>query len=136
MWSKQRRIMDNYSILNDIVSIKGQPSRIMAMGVGGAGGAAGGGDAEGGEAAGAGGAVEIPDEETPLAGGIGEATEEGAGMVEIGEEEVPLASGEEPMANMALIGASIFGAGAVMLAVLGLFLKKKRVTAETTTKEE
>ena len=30
--------MDNYSILNDIVSIKGQPSRIMAMGVGGAGG--------------------------------------------------------------------------------------------------
>ena len=30
--------MDNYSILNDIVSIKSQPSRIMAMGVGGAGG--------------------------------------------------------------------------------------------------
>lgn len=30
--------MDNYSILNDIASIKSQPSRIMAMGVGGAGG--------------------------------------------------------------------------------------------------
>ena len=30
--------MDNYSILNDLVSIKSQPSRIMAMGVGGAGG--------------------------------------------------------------------------------------------------
>lgn len=30
--------MENYSILNDIVSIKSQPSRIMAMGVGGAGG--------------------------------------------------------------------------------------------------
>ena len=112
------------------------PGGVAAGGAGGAGGAADGGAAEGGEAAGAGGAVEIPDEETPLAGGIGEATEEGAGMVEIGEEEVPLAAGEEPMANMALIGASIFGAGAVMLAVLWLFMKKKRVTAETTTKEE
>ncbi len=30
--------MENYSILNDITSIKSQPSRIMAMGVGGAGG--------------------------------------------------------------------------------------------------
>ena len=30
--------MENYSILNDIASIKSQPSRIMAMGVGGAGG--------------------------------------------------------------------------------------------------
>ena len=30
--------MDNYSILNDIATIKSQPSRIMAMGVGGAGG--------------------------------------------------------------------------------------------------
>ena len=30
--------MDNYSILNDLVSMKSQPSRIMAMGVGGAGG--------------------------------------------------------------------------------------------------
>lgn len=30
--------MENYSILNDISSIKSQPSRIMAMGVGGAGG--------------------------------------------------------------------------------------------------
>ena len=29
--------MENHSILNDIVSIKSQPSRIMAMGVGGAG---------------------------------------------------------------------------------------------------
>lgn len=30
--------MEDYSILNDLVSIKSQPSRIMAMGVGGAGG--------------------------------------------------------------------------------------------------
>ena len=30
--------MDNYTILNDLVSVKSQPSRIMAMGVGGAGG--------------------------------------------------------------------------------------------------
>ena len=30
--------MDNYTILNDLVSMKSQPSRIMAMGVGGAGG--------------------------------------------------------------------------------------------------
>lgn len=30
--------MDNYSILNDLASMKSQPSRIMAMGVGGAGG--------------------------------------------------------------------------------------------------
>ena len=30
--------MDNYSILNDLVSMKSQPSKIMAMGVGGAGG--------------------------------------------------------------------------------------------------
>ena len=30
--------MEDYSILNDITSIKSQPSRIMAMGVGGAGG--------------------------------------------------------------------------------------------------
>ncbi len=30
--------MENYSILNDLTSIKSQPSRIMAMGVGGAGG--------------------------------------------------------------------------------------------------
>ena len=30
--------MNDYSILNDLVSIKSQPSRIMAMGVGGAGG--------------------------------------------------------------------------------------------------
>ena len=55
---------------------------------------------------------------------------------EIGEEEVPLAPGEEPMANMALIGASVFGAGAVMLAGLWLYMKKKRVKAETTTQEE
>lgn len=107
-----------------------------AGGAGGAGGAAGGGAAEGGEAAGGNEAVEIPDEETPLAGGIGEGTEEPAGMVEIGEEDVPLASGEEPMANMALIGASVFGAGAVMLAGLWLYMKKKRVKAETTTQEE
>lgn len=107
-----------------------------AGGAGGAGGAAGGGAAEGGEAAGGNEAVEIPDEETPLAGGIGEGIEEPAGMVEIGEEDVPLASGEEPMANMALIGASVFGAGAVMLAGLWLYMKKKRVKAETTTQEE
>ena len=30
--------MDNYSILNDLTSVKSQPSKIMAMGVGGAGG--------------------------------------------------------------------------------------------------
>ena len=107
-----------------------------AGGAGGAGGAAGGGAAEGGEAAGGNEAVEIPDEETPLAGGISEGSEEPAGMVEIGEEDVPLASGEEPMANMALIGASVFGAGAVMLAGLWLYMKKKRVKAETTTQEE
>lgn len=108
----------------------------VAGGAGGAG-AAGGGAAEGGEAAGGNEAVEILDEETPLAGGIeGGSNEEPAGMVEIGEEEVPLASGEEPMANMALIGASIFGAGAVALAGLWLYMKKKRVTAEVTSQEE
>ena len=107
-----------------------------AGGAGGAG-AAGGGAAEGGEAAGGNEAVEILDEETPLAGGIeGGSNEEPAGMVEIGEEEVPLASGEEQMANMALIGASIFGAGAVALAGLWLYMKKKRVTAEVTSQEE
>lgn len=99
------------------------------------GGAGAGGAAEGGEAAGGNEAVEILDEETPLAGGIDNESED-AGMVEIGEEEVPLASGEEPMANMALIGASIFGAGAVMLAGLWLYMKKKRVTAENTSQEE
>ncbi len=113
------------------------PGGVAAGGAGGAGGAgADGGAAEGGVAAGGNEAVEIPDEETPLAGGIGEGTEEGAGMVEIGEEDVPLASGEEPMANMALIGASIFGAGAVMLAGLWLYMKKKRVTAEVNKQEE
>ena len=109
----------------------------VAGGAGGAGAAgAGGGDAEGGEAAGGNEAVEILDEETPLAGGIGEETEEPAGMVEIGEEDVPLASGEEPVANMAFIGASIFGAGAVILAGLWLYMKKKRVTAEVNNQEE
>ncbi len=107
---------------------------------GGAGGAdaagAGGGDAGGGEAAGGNEAVEILDEETPLAGGIGEETEEPAGMVEIGEEDVPLASGEEQVANMAFIGVSIFGAGAVMLAGLWLYMKKKRVAAEVSNQEE
>ena len=109
----------------------------VAGGAGGAGAAgAGGGDAEGGEAAGGNEAVEILDEETPLAGGIGEETEEPAGMVEIGEEDVPLASGEEPVAKMAFIGASIFGAGAVILAGLWLYMKKKRVTAEVNNQEE
>lgn len=106
-------------------------------GAGAGGGAVAGGVADGGAEAGGNEAVEILDEETPLAGGISnESEEEAAGMVEIGEEEVPLAAGEEQGANMALIGATIFGTGAVMLAGLWLFMKKKRVMAETTTQEE
>lgn len=101
---------------------------------GGAG--AGGGAAEGGEAAGGNEAVEIIDEDTPLAGAITEEPSEGAAMVEIGEEEVPLASGQEPFANMALIGASIFGAGAVLAASIWLFMRKKRATVEASDAEE
>ena len=97
---------------------------------------AGAGDAEGGEAAGGNEAVEIIDEETPLTSGMGNSAEEEAGMVEIGEEEVPLANGEEPMANTALILASVFGAGAVILAGFWLYMKKKRVKAEMTSQEE
>lgn len=109
----------------------------VAGGAAGGGAAGGAGADEGGEAAEGGNeAVEILDEETPLAGGIDDATnEEPAGMVEIGEEEVPLAPGEEKVANMALIGASIFGAGAVLLAGLWLFMKKKRATVTNTTEE-
>lgn len=108
----------------------------VAAGGGVGGGAGAGGAAEGGAEAGGNEAVEILDEETPLAGGISEETEEPAGMVEIGEEDVPLSSGEEPMANMALIGASVFGAGAVVLAGLWLYMKKKRVTAEVNNQKE
>ena len=109
---------------------------VVGGGVAAGGGVGGGAGAGGAAEAGGNEAVEILDEETPLAGGISEETEEPAGMVEIGEEDVPLSSGEEPMANMALIGASVFGAGAVVLAGLWLYMKKKRVTAEVNNQKE
>ena len=106
-----------------------------AAGGGAGAGGAGGGAAEGGEAAGGNEAVEILDEETPLVAKPLDDSDEAGAMVEIGDEDVPLAAGEEPFANMAMIGATIFGVGAVALAGLWLYMKKKRVAVEATEQE-
>lgn len=107
-----------------------------------AGADAGAGAVAGGAAAGGAAApqeeqqlVEIGDEETPLAGNASQ-EEQSDDLVNIGDEEVPLAAPEGSVANMALIGASLFAVAAVALAIVWLWMKKKRMTVKNVSDEE
>lgn len=77
--------------------------------------------------------VDIQEEETPLAANPGDGnlenpTEE---MVDIGEEEVPLGTLETSGGlNIVVIWAGVFGAAAVVLAVVWIQTRKKRANQE------
>ncbi|MBS7302822.1 MAG: hypothetical protein KIG50_01625 [Lachnospiraceae bacterium] len=81
-------------------------------------------------------AVDIADEETPLAGSIDNQSTDEGNALEIKDGEVPLAPGMDPIANMAMIGASVFAVAAVLVAGIWLFMKKKRALLKNESKEE
>lgn len=80
--------------------------------------------------------VEIEDEQTPLAAGNASQEDQSDDLVNIDDEEVPLAAPQGSVANMALIGASLFAVAAVALAIVWLWMKKKRMTVKNISDEE
>ena len=74
--------------------------------------------------------MEIGDDATPLSGLEQDAAEGDEELLSIEDGATPLSNGS--LANMAAMGASLFAAAALLLAIVWLFVRRKRNTMENT----